>query len=223
MITLAARRQRGAESGSKRRRKFKIMNIYKFKESGIDLGRWFVSAARQTCPVGRWWRWVLGTGLPPNWNSLSLLPHPQSLANVLITWNFDDPNDSHADDMVQPYRCGPNQSSGGTYLEAGDVKETFVAFFSESRWMDAPSPSPAYSCRRRQSAVSLNSLDPGSTAADGPFLIYAGKPRNCAISTHCIARFLPFPSFIAFEEETTFPSLWRPPSPSRHQVHQTKV
>ena len=125
--------------------------------------------------------------------------------------------------MVQPYRCGPNQSSGGTDLEAGDVKETFVAFFSESRWMDAPSPSPAYSCRRRQSAVSLNSLDPGSTAADGPFLIYAGKPRNCAISTHCIARFLPFPSFIAFEEETTFPSLWRPPSPSRHQVHQTKV
>ena len=118
----------------------------------------------------------------------NLVPPP----NVLITWNFDDLNDSHADDMVQPYRCGPNQSSGGTDLEAGDVKETFVAFFSESRWMDAPSPSPAYSCRRRQSAVSLNSLDPGSTAADGPFLIYAGKPRNCAISTHCLPRICSF-------------------------------
>ena len=72
----------------------------------------------------------------------------------------------------------------GTDLEAGsrDVKETFVAFFSESGWMRAP---PAYSCRRRQSAVSLNSLDLNSGA--GPFLIYAGKPRNCAIPTHCIA------------------------------------
>lgn len=54
----------------------------------------------------------------------NLVPPP----NVLITWNFDDLNDSHADDMVQAYRYRPNQSSErGTDREAGrrDVKETF--------------------------------------------------------------------------------------------------
>ena len=65
-------------------------------------------------------------------------------ANVLITWNFDDPNDSHADDMVQAYRYGPNQSSKrGTDQEPGrrDVKETFLAFFSESGWISSSSSS----------------------------------------------------------------------------------
>ena len=120
--------------------------------------------------MGRWGRWVLGT-CPAQTDQIrtpSLLgSHTHNRvppANVLITWNFDDPNDSHADDTVQAYRYGPNQSSErGTEQEAGsrDVKETFLAFFSESGWMRGPSPPPppAYSCRRRQSAVSLNSLD----------------------------------------------------------------
>ena len=92
---------------------------------------------------------IRGQGQGQDWLARASSPKPTKLelshthnrvppANVLITWNFDDLNDSHADDMVQAYRCGPNQSSErGTDQEAGsrDVKETFVAFFSESGWI----------------------------------------------------------------------------------------
>ena len=75
--------------------------------------------------MGRWGRCVLGTcltGLQENLDprktklELQLGSHTHNRvppANVLITWNFDDPNDSPADDMVQAYRYEPNQSSAG--------------------------------------------------------------------------------------------------------------
>ena len=76
--------------------------------------------------------WLTGSLKPTKLElPLHLGSHTHNLvppANVLITWNFDDLNDSHADDMVQAYRYRPNQSSErGTDREAGrrDVKETF--------------------------------------------------------------------------------------------------
>ena len=136
--------------------------------------------------------WLAGGHLPQiSSPSLARLPHPQTCstaANVLITWNFDDLYDSHADDMVQAYRYDPNQSSerGTDQGEAGSrgTSKKPLWHFSQHLEMDATPPPPAYSCRRRQSAVSLNSLDL-DVARRRPFLIYAGKPRNCAISTHC--------------------------------------
>ena len=90
--------------------------------------------------------WLTGSLKPTKLElPLHLGSHTHNLvppANVLITWNFDDLNDSHADDMVQAYSYGPNQSSKrGTDQEPGrrDVKETFLAFFSESGWISSSS------------------------------------------------------------------------------------
>ena len=88
------------------------------------------------------------------------LPHPQTptttvsrLANALITRNFDERmiwSRLIVTTQINHEQRDRSQGKAGSR----HVKETFVAFFSD---LDAAA---AYSCRpRRQSAVSLNSLD----------------------------------------------------------------
>ena len=124
---------------------------------------------------------------------LELPLHPQTTtttvsrpANALITRNFDERmiwSRLIVTTQINHEQWDRSQGKAGTR----HVRETFVAFFSDL------GAAAAYSCRpRRQSAVSLNSLD---LDRETSLCLLAwtisnlcrGKPRNCAIPTHSIA------------------------------------